>query len=60
MKRSVELASQRLPREISESDIREYNRLRTDWEDACKGSFGPLQAEDALPRQEPTDSGRAA
>jgi hypothetical protein len=42
VKRSVELASRRLPCQIAESDICEYNRLRTEWEDACKRSFGPL------------------
>jgi hypothetical protein len=39
---SVELARRRLSSEIEESDIYDYNQLRTDWEDACKRSFGPL------------------
>jgi hypothetical protein len=42
VKASVELASRRLSSEIPESDIHDYNQLRTEWEDVCKRSFGPL------------------
>ena len=57
VRKSVELASHRLSNEIRESDIREYNRLRTEWEDACKQSFGPLPAtpEEIVPRQGPRE-----
>lgn len=55
--KSVELAARRLSRRLRESDIRDYNRLRTEWEDSCKRSFGPLPAppEPVVPRQEPRD-----
>lgn len=52
--KSVEMASLRLSHRIRESDIREYGRLWTEWQDACKRSFGPLTAplEHGMPRQE--------
>jgi hypothetical protein len=55
---SVELASRRLSNCLREADIFEYNRLRTDWEDSCKRSFGPLPAppEDVVPPHEPRAS----
>jgi len=42
--KSVELAERRLSHGIRESEVWEYNQLRTEWEDACKRSFGPLPA----------------
>ena len=40
--KSVELAARRLTTGIGEAEILEYNRLRQEWEDAAKRSFGPL------------------
>jgi hypothetical protein len=58
VRKSVEFASYRLSNRITESDIREYNRLRTKWEDDCKRSFGPLPPtpEDIVLRHGPRDS----
>ncbi len=58
VRKSVAFASRRLSNRIAESDVREYNRLRTEWEDACKRSFGPLPPtpEDVVPRQHSRDS----
>jgi len=55
--RSVELAWRRFSNRISESEIRQYNQLRTDWEDACKRSFGPLPPAPGpfMPRHDPHD-----
>ncbi len=46
---SVELATRRLEDRIGERDVAEFNRIRTEWEDACKASFGPLPATPDLP-----------
>jgi len=56
--RSLELAARRLSHRIREADIWEYNQLRTEWEDACKRSFGPLPPTPSLVlrRQDPRDS----
>ena len=58
VRKSVEFASHRLSNQITESQIREYNRLRIEWEDACKRSFGPLPPtpEDVVLRQAPRDA----
>jgi len=55
VRKSVDLATRRLSNRLRESDIFAYNRLRTEWEDACKRSFGPLPAppEGAAPSPEP-------
>jgi hypothetical protein len=54
--KSAELAAKRLAIGISELEVREYNRVRNDWEDAAKRSFGPLPATPALsPRTAPRD-----
>ena len=56
--KSVEFASHRLSNRITELEIREYNRLRIEWEDHCKRSFGPLPPtpEDVVLRHDPRDS----
>ena len=56
--KSVDVASRRLSSRAREQDIREYNRLRADWEDACKRSFGPLPLppEEAVSPQEPREA----
>jgi hypothetical protein len=58
VRKSLEFASHRLSNRITELEIREYNRLRTEWEDDCKRSFGPLPPtpEDVVLRQAPRDS----
>ena len=55
--KSVELAIRRLAGAFSEPDIWEYNHVRTEWEDACKRSFGPLPATPGAltPRHTPHD-----
>ena len=54
--KSVELAARRLTTGIQELEIREYNRIRNEWEDAAKRSFGPLPATPSLtPRREPSE-----
>ena len=57
VRKSVEFALHRRVGRISEVEIREYNRLRTEWEDACKRSFGPLPAlpDELGPRQDSPD-----
>jgi hypothetical protein len=56
--KSVDLASRRLANRLGESEIFEYNALKTEWEDSCKRSFGPLPAppEEFVPRHEPRAS----
>src|SRR5262245_17770637 len=58
VEKSVDLASRRISNRLRESDIFEYNRLRTEWEDSCKRSFGPLPArpEEVVPPHEPRAS----
>ena len=59
--RSVKLTTRRLADRITGSDIREYNRIRLKWEDACKRSFGPLPATPQIaPRQISRDPDSAA
>lgn len=57
VRKSVEFASLRMVGRIGATEIREYNRLRTEWEDACKRSFGPLPAlpEEFTPRPDSQD-----
>ena len=58
VRKSVDLATRRLSNRLRESDIFAYNRLRTEWEDTCKRSFGPLPTppEGAAPSPEPRAS----
>ena len=55
--RSLDLASRRLTVPIRESEIRSFIELRTEWEDACKRSFGPLPSTPVeLPRRPDHDA----
>lgn len=39
---TIELARKRLDGRIEEQDVQRYNKIRRDWENAAKLSFGPL------------------
>ena len=57
IRKSVQLANKRMVTGLAEADIREYNRIRREWEDSAKRSFGPLPETPGfpVPRHTPRD-----
>jgi hypothetical protein len=58
--KSVVLARARLNGTISQLDIRMYNLMRHEWEDAAKRSFGPLPKEHAVLQSHPRNRSEVA
>ena len=57
VRKSLALAARRLMLRIEEAEIRDYNRIRAEWDDACKRSFGPFTMKpEESPRAGPRDA----